>query len=99
MKVSRKSAEVLEEYFDDVRFDYSGRGMYGGTCVGIVTDSVWRLQSDLNEARQDYGEDYEEEEEDEEVYDMLTFMLDIEPSTDNMGLDLIFYWTSVRVEE
>jgi len=35
-------AEVLTEELDyeaEVREDYSGRGMYGATCVGIITDA------------------------------------------------------------
>jgi len=66
---------------------YSGRFMYGKTCIGIVGDAR----------------------------DMMTFTLDVikvvdpdfeenqdawrDMRQDNMGLDMIYYWPQIEVEE
>jgi hypothetical protein len=40
--VSRAAIESVLEDDEDFRTDYSGRGMYGATCFGIVTSNVPR---------------------------------------------------------
>lgn len=44
MKATAKVLEKLESIAEDVdgklRYEYSGRGMYGKTCVGIVCDNA-----------------------------------------------------------
>jgi hypothetical protein len=94
MKTTPEAAEVLEEFFDDVRTEYSGRGMYGSNCLGIVTgDSGFSLAQTLMEARE------EADEADEDVRELLDAMLSREPRTDSMGLDTIYYWPGIQVEE
>lgn len=66
------------------REDYSGRGMYGKTCLGIVTDaSLWKLHSAIAEVAS-----YD---------DSLSALSDNEPCVDDMGLSNIYYWPNVSV--
>jgi hypothetical protein len=95
MEISRQTVEVLESRFEDVRTDYSGRGMYGSECFGIVSDgSGWTLAQSLSEMLADARE--------AEYYDLeadLETLLEREPTTDSMAFDTIFYWPNVRVSE
>jgi len=61
---------------DDYRENYSGRGMYGKTCVGIVGNTGDLIEFVLAVADEDKDLAYE-----------LT-----EVSTDSMASDKIFYW-------
>jgi hypothetical protein len=63
--------------------DYSGRGMYGRTCVGIVLD--YNAVADLSEAIRDAGA--------EDVLDREG------RSQDSLGLGTIIYWTGVTCED
>lgn len=63
--------------------DYSGRGMYGRTCVGIVLD--YDAVADLSEAIADAGAD--------EILDREG------RSQDSLGLNTIIYWTGVTCED
>lgn len=73
------SYKILKELADDVGgrlcSDYSGRGMFGRECVGIVTDSPMHV-IEKAAARGVRGF-----------------------RTDNMGLDTIVYWPSVKKPE
>lgn len=80
----------------DVRSDYSGRSMYGRTCIGFVTDVslvdfgirlVAELQT-LNEVNQ-YQEDWKD-------FDIEDFH---GSCTDNMGYSTIVYFPNISVEE
>ena len=42
--------EDLAMQYGDLREDYSGRGMHGKQCYGIVTDRPMRLIEDAGEA-------------------------------------------------
>lgn len=89
--ITPATVEVLEQHYDDVRSDYSGRGMYGASCFGIVSDgSGWNLVQSLMELRADA--------EDEDLAEDLQTLLDSEPSTDSMGYDTIYYWRNIGVE-
>lgn len=91
MKVSQSTAEVLEEMFDDVRYDYSGRGMMGAECIAIVTDEGgYSIATSLQKLRDDH--------EDEDVSELLDCMLDREPRQDSMGLSTVYYWPRLEVE-
>ena len=78
------SLELLEELAQEVdgniRTDYSGRGMYGKTCVGIVVDNLLALGGAITSVI-----------EDEELRKELT----TNSNTDSMGYDTIVYWTRV----
>lgn len=65
--------------------DYSGRAMYGATCIGIVTDQVSRVGLFYRELAEVTG--------DEELAERLA---DAERQ-DSMGLSAIIYWPGVTV--
>lgn len=88
MKLTSEDIEILEEFADgmDVTFyaDYSGRGMYGDTCIGFVT-------GELNRFLLEFGAFFNES-------NSLSF--DIGPfaeriRTDNMGYDTIVYFPGI----
>ena len=69
----------------DVSFtdDYSGRSMYGRTCVGIVTDDVFETVIDLCDFLRDEG------------YASAKTALGSTVNVDNMGLSKIAYFPNV----
>lgn len=67
---------------EDVREDYSGRGMYGAGCFGIVAEDVAEVVPILRKA---LGA--------EAAMDLLEGTV-----TDSMGRDIIVYFPSVTVE-
>jgi len=78
--------ELLEDaaYGAGMEFQsYSGRGMYGTTCIGVTGDIAQLIRMVLLVA---------------EVAPDLAQKL-AEVSTDNMGLDYIYYWTSIQGTE
>ncbi|TXH53642.1 MAG: hypothetical protein E6Q97_12815 [Desulfurellales bacterium] len=86
------TAAALEDellgYLDDldVRTDYSGRGMYGETCLGLVTSQPmailgWRFALVLDELGLD-------------PYEVL-----VKARTDSMGYDTITYFPGVTLAE
>ena len=85
---------------DQVRWDYSGRGMYGRTCFGFVgsirqlTAFAYCLGYASGELHgSDDPRNWDEADELETVYTDL--LADV--TTDNMGYDTIFYFPSVEV--
>lgn len=78
---------------DDVlRFDYSGRGMYGRECFGIVGGL-----EDLIRFVATWAAKCENEYEDHERFNDYDWLTDIR--SDSMGLSSIWYWPSVQVVE
>lgn len=89
--MDKESFDTLVEAFESAGCDvrsYSGRGMYGRACLGVVTEE--------NPAAFAIGlamgllENYEKE----EVAELLQ-VLD-SPETDSMGNDTIVYWPRVK---
>lgn len=78
--------ELCYRYDAEVREDYSGRGMYGKTCVGIVTDAPHKdiIIATIRVFAQDNdGLD---------IMDILDKVEDVIPSrVDSMGLSTIYY--------
>lgn len=73
----------------DIYPDYSGRGMYGRRCLGVVgsdAQSLFRLAATL--AHQ--GDD---------GVDILTALADHQLASDNMGLQRIWYWPWVAMPD
>lgn len=64
---------------------YSGRGMYGGSCVGVVVDSIGELFvlaiAIGNTANSG---------------DQLDTLMDMAPETDHLGRGIIAYWPMVE---
>ncbi len=101
MKISVALAKKFEQAlirlsssFDmDVRPNYSGRGMFGKTCLGIDTDhSAFVVAVNVVNAIHDM-QDIDENERElllEEVEDT---------RQDNMGLEYIYYWHGISYDE
>lgn len=83
------SNELLEEIAQEVdgstRTDYSGRGMYGSTCVGIVASDLLQLGAAIARVVED----------NDELRDELLS----NSRTDSMGYDTIVYWTRVTCND
>lgn len=83
------SNELLEEIAQEVdgstRTDYSGRGMYGSTCVGIVASDLLQLGAAIARVVED----------NDELRDELLS----NSRTDSMGYDTIVYWTRVTCSD
>jgi hypothetical protein len=76
--------EIAQEVNGDARADYSGRGMYGNVCVGIVASDLLELGAAIAETV-----------EDEELRKELLS----NSRTDSMGYDTIVYWTRVTCSD
>lgn len=88
--------DILNINSDDIRTDYSGRGMYGTTCLGIVLSDVTPIQlgvalvEALTADPDDMGQ----------VESAWEAAADIarRARTDSMGLGSIVYFPGVTVE-
>jgi len=78
-----KLCQVAENVGGDAYPNYSGRGMYGATCVGIVLEDS--AVADLSLAIKDAGAD-----------EILTRE---GRYFDNLGYNTIIYWTGVTCED
>lgn len=90
--------ELLIEAAKETEFrvrNYSGRGMYGRNCLGVVGESVGTIIADiLKEATYLLGD------EDDPMQAMRDLMdLCGEYRTDNMGLSMIVYWPDINFGE
>ncbi len=92
-KLVKDVCEQTEDSDYEVRFrnDYSGRGMYGRNCIGIVGSEKGCLQviaAALKQARADSIHDSEVD------FDgMVDTLMDFD--RDSMGRDIIIYWPQV----
>lgn len=95
--ITQSTIQELDQYFDDVRTDYSGRGMFGKECLAVVTDeSAWTLRGEIQEILD--GLDPTDATNDD-LQDGLEALLDREPRQDSMGLSTVYYWPNVQVED
>jgi hypothetical protein len=89
--------EIAENISDDVRVDYSGRGMYGRTCVGFV-GGVSDLVAFVVDVTEEYAYQVERDGEvDPDLALIKNHLYGVE--VDSMGTDSIFYWPTIRTEE
>lgn len=86
--------DQANDFSFEPRIDYSGRGMYGKTCVGFTTDNPIKFAMTLatilalsERDADDSGATYEG-----------IYWYDLNPRTDNMGFDTIVYFTNWSVE-
>ena len=91
MKLNSDELDSLQDACDDegvdLRTEYSGRGMYGKTCIGIVADGLGALMRTVHTLSEDSrGEALAEA------------MRDADPATDSMGMSTIYYWRSLTSE-
>jgi hypothetical protein len=85
--------ELLEEAIDQANIydevsvykNYSGRGMYGKTCLGVVGSSDDLLKVVVAASRIN-----------PDLYDEHNMS---ELSQDNMGLDYIWYWRHIKEDD
>jgi len=90
MNISYELLQELADRVDGTPYpNYSGRGMYGTTCAGIVLESINLLE--LGVAIGELSEDFEDS--------TLKHLLLTGHSTDSMGLREIVYWESVVCED
>lgn len=102
IEITRAAYDVLDQVTWDATSDgslrdsYSGRGMYGRTCLALVVDDL----SDL--IRWLFGVanavDGEEPEVAEPLQELLETITTGRTRHDNMGLQQVFYWTNVQVQ-
>lgn len=92
MELSRDDFNTLRyDYDHKVRSDYSGRGMYGDTCLAYTGDDLALFVFDL--ARLLTGES------DPEADDLRQQIENLgRGSSDSLGRGSVHYWTSVTVE-
>jgi hypothetical protein len=81
--------DILEDQFT-LMPDYSGRGMYGRTCIALVgnTGDLLRFTAELAQI----GDDT-----DTEAADTLQIMADT-VRTDSLGYDTVFYFPGITLE-
>jgi|SRR5262245_2057464 len=94
IKDAMYEAEIDMDDRDVLRPSYSGRYMYGATCLGIVggPDTLMRFVSDVI-PRIDPGFSADSDvvpRASDEWYEL---------RWDNMAMDMIFYWPGVQVED
>jgi hypothetical protein len=96
MKITRQMVEDAAAHVGgDFRDDYSGRGMYGDLCCGVVCESYEReaLVNSIAESlcADEMGSDYEDGDLEDYAEDVGAQM-----SADNMGLRAIYYFPRVK---
>ena len=96
--MKQKIIEAIENYCSyedlDFRTDYSGRSMYGRKCIGIdcnyPMDTIMELVAYVIDDMQSYNSGITASEIVEEIGDA---------KIDNMGMGMILYFPSLRMEE
>jgi hypothetical protein len=100
--LDHKEFNQLDDLHDGLRRDYSGRGMYGDTCLGYVGSELHLFMHDLavllveRDSGKHTGTAYSDPTADEIRYELENTIGS--PSTDSMGYDTIYYLPSVAVE-
>lgn len=100
--LTQEQYEILEDNLSgsgDLRPDYSGRGMYGATCLGFVTDEgSAAFQMALAEilAPELLGLGDDDEVGLDEVKEAMEELG--KPSSDSMGRSAIYYYRQTQVE-
>ena len=96
-EIDRDDAEYLADRagMEGIVEDYSGRGMYGETCLGMIyttPDAVALVQ--LGWALRDVEEEWAEEKGVVILREMMT-----SARTDSMGLDSIVYFPNITIRQ
>lgn len=93
--LSAEDVSVLRERHEGLRTHYSGRFMFGKSCVGVVADDPLLFAFDLALLTGDVDQDDPIMPGD--LRDELEFLGTM--SSDSMGRGTIWYWTRVTVAE
>ena len=88
-------SDLRERHDEKLVIRYSGRGMFGATCVGYVGDDLILFAFDL--ALATAGLDRDDPIMPSDLRDELEHIG--APYSDSMGMDTIWYWTRVTVAE
>jgi hypothetical protein len=107
MKVTLTPAQIddLREIFfehgviedeNEFRTDYSGRGMYGDTCLAITTNGSAGLETGLMMAMA--IAEYNVDNEDREDFEPILIDWFFDGRTDSMGLGMVHYWPRLTAE-
>lgn len=111
LELSRDTWKVLRDRVEDAAGDlgalrtYSGRGMYGRECVGLVVHNVGELLRfvlDLGYLEAEY--DGINSEVGERIWNDVNALVSslaagaLATQQDSMGRDAIYYWPSVEVQ-
>lgn len=103
--------QVINQMIDDLELDareYSGRVMYGKTCLGITTSFVIKTVIEMTEYLvTEYNSlvDYMEDDEKESVLSKIDAIQELlenmksDARWDNMGLQMIVYFPRVSYEK
>jgi hypothetical protein len=90
MKLNKKQMNVIEEFCDrnelNLRKAYSGRNMFGRTCIGIVCDNIVGVSLELAVDLQENG-----------MNDLIQLM--VNASWDSMGRQSIVYFPSLQCSD
>ena len=101
MKISNQLLDLIVDLHDEedfqVRVDYSGRGMFGEKCLGIVGSDTTTVIYKIMEAIM--NEYCDEKETQLELFHELAEMLSDGSKQDSMGLQHIIYFPSVEIDE
>lgn len=85
--------ELVQEYCEDAgldyRKDYSGRGMYGKSCVAIICDNPLKVLCELFAYIVDSDEDLDGCD--------VQYTLG-EPKQDSMGMSRVLYFSKLRTD-
>lgn len=101
MKISDKLLELIVDLHDgedfQIRVDYSGRGMFGEKCLGIVgSDTATVIYKIMDAIMDEYGDEKDTQ---LELFHELAEMLSNGSKQDSMGLQRIIYFPSVEIDE
>lgn len=89
-------ANIVEDE-EDVRFNYSGRAMYGKTCLGIVVNGSNGFAAGVQFAAA-IGRYNQENLFVDEDFTPIPIAAFASPRSDSMGYGMILYWTGITVE-
>ena len=90
MKLTEEQMGTIQDALDGIgeARPYSGRAMYGESCLGIVTHNATRSLLTLAKNLMDIGEG-----------ELLTTLRDATTREDSMGRDAVIYFPSLTVDD
>lgn len=80
----RDALKSCDEFIESIRVDYSGRGMYGRECFGIVTDDPFQVVGALSKNLAMDG------------FEDLAIDFYCHVCTDSMGMSKIIYFPEIE---
>lgn len=101
MKISDKLLKLIVDLHDEedfqVRVNYSGRGMFGEECLGIVgSDTTTVIYKIMEVIMDEYGDEKDTQ---LELFHELAEMLSDGSEQDSMGLQCIVYFPYVEIDK